>query len=551
MAGHFCISELIDSQYCVIIFRFINAVKMLKPLVQKVFCLNEKEMPRIAYSWLLKVFLRIGIVLGWTTIIAMFVTNFGIKNLPFLFLIQSVFTILSMLVFSFLVDRFKIKDLIVGSAFLVAITFFAASLFHNHGTVFFALSIIGYGVFIPQIMIFLSSYVEEFFSPWECERVLPIVESSETIGGIIGGLLLSFLAPMAGYKMLFLWIIFLFCFIGSIFIFCPKELVKKEPLKSSGNQVNLKKRHNLNKHGLYNSLLEIRKIPFLQSLLVVFFIQWIITYLFEYRFTKVVEEGLSVLGNTPSHEANLTHNLGLLHIILNSSALFIEFLVGSRILKLFGTVGGFLLHSLVTLLSVLSLFIGLDYFTSILARNNFEITSIVHRNSYEASYYALKHGTQKGIREFIQAFIFPLGTIAGTLLLILIESFFVEHHYLIVIQLFLFILSILMVFFSFNLQNTYTDLAVKLLHGDHLKSKLHGVEILSQKGHSKSFKILIDALNGKHEDLVKIKIIEVLSKYKHLIAIPHLLKFKKHKNIELRKASVEALANLQYNSGNI
>lgn len=496
----------------------------------------SKEVNKTYYSWLIKLIFRIGIIIGWTSIVAVFISHFGISRLPFLFMIQSIFTIVGMLAFSFLVERFHIKTLITISCFLASIMFFLAALFHQNQTLFFVFSIFGYGVFVPQIAIFSSNYIEDFFTPWECEKVAPILESSETIGGIVGGIFLATLPQaFAGYKVLYIWIFSLFAFLAVLYIFSPNE------------DTSVIVHHRLNTKSLQKSLTEIRRVPFLQALLLVFVVQWIITNLLEFQFTRVVDSSIGAISSVAQHEASLTHNLGSLQIILNFTILLVEFLAGSRILKVLGTFGGFLLHAIVTFLSFISLFFGFGYFSTILARNNFEITTIVHRNAYEASYFALRHGTQRAVREFFEAFLMPLAVIISTTLLIFVESFFVEGDDLAVVRLLLLFLALAMVFFSYYLKGTYTSLAKDLLRSTEIHSKMHGIEILSQKGHQNSFEILIEELNRGHEDQVVVKIIHALAKLHHKKALPHLLSFANHKNPVLKTAAVEALSNLKYN----
>ena len=53
--------------------------------------------------------------------------------------------------------------------------------------------------------------------------------------------------------------------------------------------------------------------------------------------------------------------------------------------------------------------------SALLARNNFEMTSIVQRNAYETSYYAFRYGTLRSLREFFEGIVYPVSTIIGTL----------------------------------------------------------------------------------------------------------------------------------------
>lgn len=481
---------------------------MFKQFTKKLFNIRSGEMPKTSYAWFIRLLLKTGVVIGWTAVVAMFVTRYSIANLPFLFLIQATFTILGMLCFSFLLERIHVKSLLTLSSFLAAVTFFAAALFHENDLLFFALSILAYGMFLPQVVIFLSNYIEDFFSPWEGERLFPIIESAETVGGIAGGLVLANIgSDFMAYKLLYLWVALIFIFLLAVHTLCPKGY----PL-DAGPRSTRQRKSRLNLHGLHRSMQEIKRLPFLQILLIVFFIQWIIVHLLEFQFTKIIDDAIGSGGSIHEHEASLTHNLGSFHIILHGSALMVELLLGSRILKFLGTFGGFLLHSLVTLLSVISLFLGFNYFTAILVRNNFEITTIIHRNSYEISYYGFRNGTQRSVREFFEGFIFPLATIFATLMLLVIQAFFLEEHFVPAVQLFLFLSALGMTFFSFHLQKSYTTMVRKLLlFSRHKGAMLHAIEILAQNGHKNNQNILLEALRKCSDNDVKKKIAQALT----------------------------------------
>lgn len=77
--------------------------------------------------------------------------------------------------------------------------------------------------------------------------------------------------------------------------------------------------------------------------------------------------------------------------------------------------------------------------------------------------------------------------------------------------------------------------------------KIRGIEILSQKGHHHGFKILLKHLEKKYPLHLKIKIIRALAKIGDPKAIAALLVYRRHPNLQLRRAVVEALDVLQYN----
>lgn len=510
-------------------------------VIEKVFNIATHEIPRTAYAWSLLFLHRLGLIIGTTTFIAMFVTQFGIQWLPFVFLLQAVLTIGGMLVFSLLNEHFSSKHLIPGCAFVTGLLLFFSTFFVDQPYVFFGFILAVTGIFLPQFTIFLSNYIEDFFTPLECERTFPVIESAQTIGGIFAGLLITSLSAYIGsYKFFYLWILFMFLIVSVIFFLEPfsndhSHIFQKQESMKRSLRVRVKK--------IGESLREIRFVPFLQGMLVIFLIHWIIAHIFEFQYTKFIDESVGAHESALSHEESLAHGLASFHILFHASALTIQLLVASRILRKIGTVGSFLLHGIVTFFSSVSLLLGFGYFTVILAKNNFELSGIVHKNAYEASYYALRHGSQRQVREFFEAFVYPSGTIVGTLVVLAVQSFFLPEHTFIALGVVLAALAIGMIVLSLRLQQSYTRLSKdNLLNSDHQIAKLHAVEILSQKGHRNHLPVLIQALKNPTETLeVKVKILEIFHKMGDPKTVPVLLDFLHSRDESLALAAVQSL----------
>jgi len=230
-------------------------------------------------------------------------------------------------------------------------------------------------------------------------------------------------------------------------------------------------------------------------------------------------------------------------MIFSGSALVVQLLLTSRILGFLGTFGGFLFHSMVTLMSSLSMLMGFGFFTTVMAKNNFEVSGIVSKNAYEASYYAFKHGTQKSIREFFEGFIAPAGTIVGTILLLLIRMFFIEKDSLLVINVLLVLLPVFALSISVYMQKCYTRMVRQNLFSSGKKiAKLHAIEILAQKGHTHAVDILVSALRMKEDADIHLKIIKVLRKIGDPGAIPAIEEQIGSEDANVAAAAINAMA---------
>ncbi|MBU0667904.1 hypothetical protein KJ951_00810 [Patescibacteria group bacterium] len=514
---------------------------MFRHFLQNIVDISVSELPRVIYGWVLRFFLRFGFVVGWTVVIAVAVTRFSINTLPLIFMVNAFFTIVGMLFFSVLIDRLSMKQVLTLNIFFAVTTLFVAFLEYDNDIAFTVLALIASGMFLTQISIILSSYLEEFFSPLEAERVIPHIESAETIGGISGGIFLAYFASsVVGSHMLIIWIICLLIFLLLLFSFMPSVPLYLEKIDNQSKRM-IRKKFSWN--AIVKSTEQIKKIPFLQILLTVLFFHWIIAHFIEFLYTKAVEESV-VSANESAHEASLTYGLGSLSIFFYGSALFVQLFISSRIIKSVGTFAGFIINSIVTLLSAVSMLFGYGYITAILARNNFEISSIIQKNAYESSYYAFKYGTLRSIREFLEGVIYPLATIVGTSLILGIQTFFLENHFMYVVPFMLLFLTIIMSIFSFQLQSKYTDLTLKNLYSSIPIARHHAIEIISQKGHQKSFESLRKLYKMNDNFEIRKKIIMSMGYLGNISAVNFILKIIVDRDERYYRVALEAIEKL-------
>lgn len=503
--------------------------------------ISSAELPRVLYGWALWFLLSFGHVVGWTVVIAAAVTRLSIAALPLVFMAQALFTIVGMMLFSLLVDRLPARQVLTLNGFFAIVTLFVAFLFYEHDIVFLVFTLIASGMFLSQIAIILSSYLEDFFTPLEAERIVPAMESSETIGGILGGILL---ASLSGFTLrnefLLIWIL---CLLGFLTVLHLKRPALPFYLKKLDKESERQYKPKFGWNAVVKSIEEIRRVPFLQILLLVLLFHWVIALFVEFLYTKAVDA--SVHGGPPAeHEASLTHGLGSLQIFFHSTALLIEFFVSSRVLRSFGTFAGFMIHTVMTLLSAFALFFGFGYTSAVLARNNFEMTSIIQKNAYEGSYYAFRYGTLRSLREFFEGIIYPVSTLLGTALILGIEGFFLERHLIYVVPFMLVSLTLGMGLAALQLQKHYTRMAVQNLYSSIPLARHHAIEIISQKGHKGSYERLAQLFDTERKGTVRRKIIAALGYLGDIRAVDVLFRVLWGDNDPLKRESLKALNSL-------
>ena len=531
----------------VIICRIIFRNDLMKKLLAKIFNLNSGETYRVFYCWFLKFLYRIDYNLGWTVLVAYLVSRISIRGLPYLILTQALFMVLGMIIFSRLINKIEVKRRLLYVSIIYSVIIVFSIISRDIPLLFITLMVAGFGIFLHQINIFLSSYFEEYFTPWEAERAFPVIESAESIAGLSSGLFLALVSPFIKqvYLILYLLIVIVTIFLMVLFLLRPKsneEIIhdkhKNEIVKDTEKRALTIKEIKTIFHYIINS-------DFLKTLLIVLIAQYFLLNVIEFQFTKVVDESEAVANGVMSHESNLLQGLGQLQIIFFSFALFVQLIAGSRLMHILGTFGGFLVHSILTLCGSFFLnYTGGSYFSSVIMKNNFEMSGVLYKNAYESSFFAFKSGTQGAIREFFEGIFFPVATMLGMALVIVWQTVLNENMYLKLLNGAIFIGSLVMFIYALKLQRSFTAIVSDNLKQDNEDTaKRHAIEILAQRGHLNGKKLLLKALNDENNlKEHKIKIIRELGKTGDELVIPDLMAYINSEDSELSKAALKTLS---------
>ena len=93
-----------------------------------VFNIRPDEWRNIALAWTIRFLYKFGFVIGWSVLVVLFVSNFGIKSLPILFVLNAAFSVLGTLFYSLFVDKISNTALMIWSVFLSGL-FLSTSMF--------------------------------------------------------------------------------------------------------------------------------------------------------------------------------------------------------------------------------------------------------------------------------------------------------------------------------------------------------------------------------------------------------------------------------------
>lgn len=514
-------------------------------ILNKVFNLNESEWPKVIVSWCIRFLYKGGFVIGWTILVAMFTSRFGIAALPFLFAVNALFTIIGSFFYSAFIDRVDKTWLMIATIFISGfILLLATQVIYVNQMLFFFLLLVTEAILVIQLKIFLDGYIEEIFTPLESERTFPLIEAAETIGGIVAGVLVMSLANhIETFKFVYLWAIFLFMTVP--FILLMGNLNKKVAV------VEEKTEHGPpeNKHKLIELIKEefksAKKFSFLKGMFILVFFQWLLYNLLEFQYTKAIYSNISnvVLDAGSGFEHAFVHDLGALFILFSVSALILQLFIGSRLIDALGIVGSMLIHPIVTLLSLAGVVVSFNFYTAVLAKNNFVLTTAVFTNAYHSAYYAIKEKFREHSREFMEGIVRPVGAFTGTLILIVLQQILRANGMIFAVNILMILVAGVLLYVVFMQRNNYTKAALDDLSGSHEKSvRMNAVDILTQRGHYNALPVLVKILKNKNESIsLRVRILRALAETQDDSVIKDIMGCFSSPKAALREAAVDTL----------
>ncbi|MBI4231808.1 hypothetical protein HY605_01135, partial [Candidatus Peregrinibacteria bacterium] len=508
--------------------------------------MQRDEWSRIALAWFLRFFYRVAFVLGWTLVLGLFVSRYGIAALPFLFALIAVFTIIGSFLYSLFIHRFAKEDMIIGSIFVIGVCLFLSTQLYENLVLFFSLLVVVVSIFLMQLKILLDGYIEEMFSALESERAFPLIEAADTIGGIIAGLAIAILSSFfEPHRFIYLWI-------GVIFLIIPvllyhQSLADKERLFEDSRRL-VKAPGILTK--FKETLVNKRYSLYIRGLFLIVLFQWFLFNLLEFQYTKAVYQNVShvVLEAGSGFEHAFIHDLGILFILFSSSALLIQFFLGSRLFNYLGIFGTMLIHPIVTIFSLFGISMSFSFGTAVLAKNNFTITSVLYTNAYHSSYYGIRENSRAYARELLEGIVRPVGAIFGTLFLLSLQYFFSGAALVLSVNILMLLAACGMFYVMYLQQERYTQLAINDLRSSSEKAvRMNAIDILSQRGHGSAIVHLVRILRDDRESLsMKVAALRALAELQNSEVLEDILSCLKSSKSELRVAALDTLSTFKF-----
>lgn len=477
----------------------------------------EEEFSEVFVMWLLSFIYRVCMVLGWTVMVAFFVSQYGIIYLPVLFALHSFTNIVGSLLFGRFIHKFEKSHLTLYLSLVTALVFAVnAFVYAVSPEVFLVTALIGVSLFLSQFKIVRSLFAEGIFSPTQAARVFPVIESAETIGILLGGSLVAVLSMVMPLNKIFLvMVVLMLLCVPTILYYMDKSILVpyRSLLEIPEKDIYVHEDEVMDAKLIMTQL---KNNKFVWYLFLIVLFQFIFFGILEYHFTFVVEEFSKSYHDTGELKSNLAADLGTIHAVFAAVVIFVQLLLTSRLLKSIGAVSTMLISPIVMILSVFGMLIGFGFPSVLLARFNQEVTHVLHYNGYHTSYYALSHEFRTAVIELLEGVVRPLGNLIAMITLFCLNFLVQDQFVLYSNVLSLFILGMVIVFtrrFGKEFNNKPIN---SLCMKEGLIEHMNAVEVLeSVLDKSKNIEKVKDILSHKHNihETVKGRLFKYIGSY--------------------------------------
>jgi len=496
-------------------------------------------------SWIVKFLYRAAFVINWTLLIALSVGHFGIQSLPYLFLAHAFFVILGSVLFMSLTERFGHYSMMLASLVAAIMLLLVAARAAAYNEIWlFACLLAALSIFLAQFRILFLGCVEELFSTLESERAFPLIETAETVGGILAGLLIGLLANKLMIADFLYVSVFILFFLTLILAFRDNWL--------HGGKLDFHYRRDKDDVGVLDEIKMLMgdkvQFNFLVSLFIIVFLGWFLFNFVEYTYTRAVYFNLDeyVLGAGSGFENVFVRDLGALFVVLNVAALLVQILLAANAMVSLGVIGALILHPIVVLLSCLGLFVNFGFFSAVLLKLNFSVTIAAAHDAYHTLFYALKSNLRSISHELAEGIIRPIGAIVGTAVIILMQFILSPSSIPFASSVIIFISSIALIITVLFLKKSYLKLAYRNVNSTDEDVAMDALQILISHHVADNDLSYISKFSTSNRSLTfRLQVLDLYPLFKDSLAILILVDFLNSEEKIIRDRCLEVLASLE------
>ena len=389
------------------------------PLLNKLFNIRPAEWPRLALLFLMYLVVLTGINWGEPIVEAAFLEQVGVQFLPWAFVVNAAFSILSIAIYTAFADRVDntILLLVILGLSMVGVIIGLALL--GRGLVTLTYPLLYFVLNVPLLDIFnvhWATYVNGFYDTQSAKRIIPVLASGARISGIVAGLTLPLLNRyLTPGGIILIWLGSLA--VTALLAWLMPALLKDEAVPagqiSPDQLVGDSRRSASYLDNVREGFRFVSQSPFLRWLAVSTLLIFILFPLLNYQALQIFQAKLQTT-------ANISNFIAMLNGLGNLIALPIQLFLLNRLIGRIGLGNASLIFPLGTLAVSGALVASQNLLTGALAYVNRTTFRTTFRNPIDSLLYNAVPLRLKGrARAFIGGLVVPIGALIGGALLLI------------------------------------------------------------------------------------------------------------------------------------
>ena len=387
----------------------------MKKLVRKVFDIREGEGFRASLMFIYIFLIIASLLIVKPVRNSLFLTHIGVSKLPYAFVLVAVSAAIIISLYSKYSSRIQLNRMILYAT-LCAITillgfYVLLSLDYRAGWFYYALYVwvAIFGVLSASNFWLLANYV---FNAREAKRLFGFIGSGAIAGGIFGGYLTNFLAPVVGTRNMIL-----FCVgFASCCIFILTQVWRRWARHNYADRIHRERRtaEHYSRESTLKSVLSSRHLTYTAGIVGV---GVIVANLVDYQFNAVASRVIT-------NEDKLTAFFGFWLSNLSIASLCVQLFLTGRILKFFGVMASLFFLPVGILIGAAGILFQPALWSAVFIKvSDGSFKHSIHKAGLELLYVPIPSRVKNRVKSFIDIFIDSAATGIGGMLLIVFTTY--------------------------------------------------------------------------------------------------------------------------------
>jgi AAA family ATP:ADP antiporter len=386
---------------------------------------QKGEWGKVIVTWTMNVLLSIGYVIGWSAVHSMLVKRMGVEYLPYTYIGISLLGVLGSTVYLTFADAVRRDRLLVwfsvATGGVLVLARFLVSARSEDGETGFTLPLVLFfiAVFFAQgvgnssLGTQVWTIINDIFRPSQGKRLYPIIGTAGTVGGIVGGVSIHYLASSIGTaNLVLIWA-------ASIFLLVPLTWWVRKNFGGELSGRRLGAAHAEKSKGRIREgwrFFTSSKMSTTLGFVAVMF--WVVGSVADFQYTRIMN------ATFPS-ESQLAGYYGLYGMVINTSGLLVQMLFSGYLIRRIGVGRGLCFLPASALVGFGLIAAKFAFWPGLILRYSWDMIGMtVQGNSYQLALNAIPHSLRARVRGVIEGVINPLGGVLGGLLILALHHLF-------------------------------------------------------------------------------------------------------------------------------